>query len=376
MGLYVRDRISLTIRFNGTELPLEMNTIDYLHIVESRRLLLPQLTFQFTDATKFLTRKNLTGDGTLIEIILEVQKVRKVFKFRLFTCVDWIDGGSTHYRITGYWAAPLYWAQTLTKTYSGSTSAVLTKLATECGLTVDAVATNDSQAWIPMNKTYGKFAQDIAEHGYVNDQSCMVMGITSQGVLKYRNLAEFNTFEVKGTYYSGIVSPSQDPITDFKVLGKAGFSNSTGGYKSTLKEVSTVSTTATQDYDKLSVVKNSQKLSMNDNIRGKITQGKVEFAPINAGNVHDKYNRAVYQNKRGTSLFGFGLAVLTPKPVLAELFDCVVCSISKPGLDTVSQYSGKYLISSRVIYLQGINYFEKMELVRHGTNDKADRSQV
>jgi hypothetical protein len=365
----------VSIKFNALDWPLNnFNTIDFIHIAESKRLYLPMLIMQLQDTTKFLTRNNLILDGTIIQIGVKKENNRKTYTFRLFSCREILDAGSTKYKISGYWNLPTYWSKTLTKPYSGSSSSVLNTLATEVGLIYNGIQTADVMNWLPMNKTYKEFVTDISTHGFVDSKSCTLRAVTTNNELRYKNISEFLSYPSMGDYAAGVFSATQDPITDYKIMNKGGFFNSVGGYQSTTRETSLLSDEKV--YSTLDVNRNSKQLTMNSAIKETVTQGRVRFSPPNSGNVHPYYQQAAYQNKRQASLFSFGIEVVTPMPVKASLFDQINLSVSVPSIERVSSYSGKYLLISKVVYVTGVNYYEKMELVRHGINSNANSTQV
>ncbi len=372
MAYSLKDRLFVSILFNGVEFPFEINALDFVHISASVRTTLPALTFKVTDVTKFLTINNFLVDGTQITVTLGKERQKSSFTFRLFSFTE-SPGASPVYTIRGYLDSPLYWTSSLTEFQKGGSNTVLAALASMCGLRFSGTNTSDSQVWIPQNQRISEFARKVREHGWINEASCMQMGVTASKELRYRNVANFAQFPVKDFFDLTKVTDQVKPITSYSISNKAGFFNVNSGYNSVRVSQSVLS--ADEEVSSLTLQKNSAKLMVNKAIRDSIQQNKVLFSPINVGNVHANYERAVYQNQRLGNLFTLGMEVMTPEFSESDLLDVVSVSVETPEVKGSKQYSGKYLVTSKVLYVKGANYYEKLELVRHGLNEPREQTQ-
>jgi hypothetical protein len=108
-------------------------------------------------------------------------------------------------------------------------------------------------------------------------------------------------------------------------------------------------------------------LLVNTGVQQLVKQSRVSFEPLNAGNVHDNYERALYQNRRVSNLFSSGIEVSTAERTNIQLLDTVQVSIDTPD-QYMKVYSGTYRVASRVVYVVGNNYSEKFELFRRTLN--------
>lgn len=372
MAYSLKDRLFASILFNGVEFPFEINALDFIHISSSVRTTLPALTFKVTDVTKFLTVNNFLVDGTQITVTVGKEKQKSSFSFRLFSFTE-APGTSPVYTIRGYLDSPLYWTSSLSEFQKGGSNTVLANLASMCGLRFSGTNTSDSQVWIPQNLRISEFARRVREHGWINEGSCMQMGVTSSKELRYRNVSNFAQFPVKDFFDLTKVTDQVKPITAYSVVNKAGFFNVNSGYGSTRISQSVLEDDA--EVSSLTLQKNSSKLMVNRSVKNAILQNKVMFSPIDVGNVHSNYERAVYQNQRLGSLFTLGMDVMTPEFSEADLLDVVSVSVETPEIKGSKQYSGKYLLTSKVLYVKGANYYEKLELVRHGLNEPREQTQ-
>lgn len=373
MPYMLKDRLFVSIQFNGREMPFDVNALDYVHISSSVRTFLPILTFKITDIQKFLTLNNFLVDGTRITITVGKNQQKAGYNFRLFSFQE-MPSASPSYVIRAYLDHPLYWTSSITEIQRGTTNKVLEEIARRCGMTYQGVNTSDVQAWIPQNLKLAEYARRLRDRGWINDSSCMQLGVTVGGTMRYRNVSDFATYPVLDYFATTKITDRVKPMTDYKIVNKAGFFNVSSGYGE--RRISQSVDREDEDYSKLSLRKNSAKLMMNTSVQGAITQNKVAFAPINVGNVHANYERALYQNRRMASFFGLGMELMTPSFTEADLMDVVSVEVETPEIKGNRQYSGKYLVTSKVIYTQGANYYEKIELARHGLNEPREDTQV
>lgn len=372
MPYALKDRLFASILFNGREFPFEGNALDFIHLSSSVRSALPILTFKITDVTKFLSLNNYLVDGTLITVTAGKEQQKTAYNFRLFSSTE-LPSNSPEYRIHAYLDAPKYWSSSLIQSQKGTTSEVLRFLANRCGMTYNGVKTSDSQVWIPQNLPIREFVRKIQQYGWVNDSSCMQAGVTLGKELRYRNVSDFADYPVKDFFATTKVTDTVKPMTDYAPRNRSGFYNVTSGYKDSRVTQSVLLEDAT--HTKVTFKKNSSKLMMSNEVKGQLEQNKVSYAPVDVGNTHENYERALYQNRRLGNLFTLGLEILTPEFTACDLLDVVSVEVELPDVKGMRQYGGKYLVLSKVIYIQGGNYYEKLELARHGLNEPREKTQ-
>lgn len=374
MALHITDRIYLQVSISGAEIPLDkLNMFDYLHIVESVRVYMPILTFRLIDATKFLVSNNLLLDGAPIKVTVGQSDTKRTYNFRLFSVQNPAAEGGDAYIITGYLDAPKYWIESTPQAIIGTPTEALSQIAATCGMSFEGEQTADSQLWLPSNTRYCEFSRQVSERGFVDPSSCMQMVLTTQKKLRYKNVSKapgnrLETFSNRGNYENAT------PITDYKLISKSGFFNSTSGYQDT-RVAQSVANPEDDLISEVSVKKNTRHLNMNSGVKGSIKQGRVSFAPVDVGNVGPNYEQALYQNRRLSSLYSLGVDIVLPTFVDTDILDYVLCDFSKPDISGVKEISGAFLLTSKVLYVQGMNVYQKVEAYRQGLNNNA-ASQV
>jgi hypothetical protein len=377
MALNIRDRLYLQILINGVEFPLDkLNQLQYLHIVESVRAYVPVLNLRLIDATKFIAQNNLLVDGAIIKITIGVHGRKKTYEFRRFNHQAIPGGeGGTQYHISAILNVPLYWMASTPKAINGAASEAIKQIANACGLNFHGVTTSESQLWMPYNTRYCEFARQVAERSWVDNESCVQLGVTADKTVRLINVSDFNSrravevFSNKGNYANAL------PVTDQKLLSKSGFFNSVGGYQDTTIQQSMIATTD-QIVSQVNVKRNSRVLSMNKTLKDSVPQAKVSFAPIDVGNVSSHYETALYQNRRLSNLFSFGVEFNTAYLVESNLLDIALCELTMPEVSGMQDISGNFLVTSKVTYLEGMNFYQKLECYRHGANSVKNSVEV
>lgn len=373
MSYSIKDRLDFQMSVGGQQVDMEQNMLDFFHVVESVRLYVPMMTIRFKDINKFFTRNELLVDGAPIVVSVAVEQKKTIYPFRLFSHKSILSGGVTTYTLHAYLDVPRYWTESIDTPLMDTASGVLATLCSQSGMTYEGVSTNDKQIWIPQNKRRAEFAKYLVQHSYIDDQSCCQMGVLIDKRMRMVNTSVFNTFPVKEAF-SNSESQSQQVITDFNMLNRSGFFNALTGYKA--QQVVQSVMKDDEILDKLDVKKNSRHLSMSSLLSQSIGQNKVSFSPIDTGNVNDNYEKARYQNDRLSNLFTFGVEFVTPRLVASNLLDVITCDLSSPGAASVTSMSGKYMMTSKIAYIENMNFYQKVEAYRQGNNSSRDNSQL
>jgi hypothetical protein len=250
----------------------------------------------------------------------------------------------------------------------GTSDKVINTIADNCGIKYIGVKTSDSQEWWPKNRKNHEFAVDTAKRGYINDESCLQLAYDLDNVLIYANIAESK--QPTGLFLTAKYAENSYNVTDFRIKNDSGLMNNLNGYAEDVRKQSLLSLDS-ELFDTVKLVRISQKIMMDSKIYNSIKQSRVFFRPIDSGSLHENYELAYYQNRRIAGTYALGIEVIVNQPTKnVKLLDCVeYTTMLQDGL--VTAYSGKFIVTSRVIYIQGINYFEKLELTRQGLNSNA-----
>lgn len=373
MSMGVQGRLFVQVIINGQEIPLSVNVLDTFHMVESVRVYVPMATLVIKDTLGILSYKNLLTDGAPIQVTLESGETRRNFYFRLFNYTEVVSQGVPTYSIYAYLDVPRYWTESSVKPQRGSVSSVLQNICDRTKLTYEGVTTADSQLWIPGNRRYAEFAKSVSERAWMTDTSCCQLAVTALKTMKLVDVTKAFKGDPVQLFTNKSDSSEQTPIGDYKVSNKSGFFNTVTGYRESRVSQSIVDDG--QTFKDLKLNKNSSFLMLNSAIHAGVVQNKVTFAPVNVGNVSDTYELAQYQNRRLSNLFSFGVEFVTTNDVRANLLDVINLEVAKPGINSVQAYSGKYLLTSKVTYIVGMNVYTKCEVFRHGLNTPV-QSQV
>lgn len=364
----VSGQIEVSVFINDTEYPLgALNLLHALHIATSVRYAMPMLTLQVTDSQRLMERIGLK-DGVPIRIVIKAQgKDSKTYKFRNFNHTRQQDGASYVYRIYGIWDNPLYWNTSTAEGIQGTTNDVMSRIADKCGLTYDGTKTNDSQLWMPQNKLYRAWAAELCACAYVNDTSCLSLGLDLDGVLRFKDIN--NLPKAEKTIIAYQYKENAFTAVDFQVTTASGFNNALTGYQNMRFSQSSVEDQIQEEINSLTFKSDVKAPLFNTDLKNKIGRGAVRFGPIDSGNVHQKYERAKYQNVRYSNLFNLGLDVLVSMPTNIKLLEQINFSVQKEDTSIDAATSGIYTVSGHSIYVEAATYSEKVGLTRHGTNE-------
>lgn len=369
MAFIIQNQIEIGLFINGYEYPLDaLNVLNRLVIGTVARNKFPTFELSVTDVSGTMDKLGLQ-DGVPIRISVKALQGSTIsYEFRKFNVHKQNNGYANAYTIDGYYDSPLWFSGTRSTSMQGTSNRVLGQLAAEAGLKYSGTTTSDSQLWVPENAKYSTFAKRIADQGYVNDQSCMCLGLDLDGTLKYRDINNLKgkpidviAYQYKEGYYCAI------DLAD----SSTGFSNPQTGYWNTRVQQSL---TAPKVHNQLNFISNSRTPNLNMDVRRNVKAGGVRFSPIDVGNVHPNRERALYQNFRYRNLFSAGVTMLMNMPTTITLFDQVNLSVEKSDTSQDVSVSGTYIVSGRALCVTGTTYGEKIQLIRHGTNEPNPRT--
>ncbi len=361
------DKVQIELVINGRKFPFDqVNILETLHMSCSTKVSTPMMFMKLIDSAHWLSKTQDLLDGTPISITYIVQGIKKVRNFRLHSFKESLAPSGIAYSIDGYLDTVPYWLKSVSQPVIGSSDFILQSIANDCRINYKGTKTSDSMTWFPINKKYHEFAGEVAAHGFVNEQSCMQLAYDLDDVLIYANLAEDKA--IKGFFLTAKYDENTYTVTDFQPKSKTGLMNAVSGYAEEMREQSIL--TITPDITNKAKVKSlTSRLMLNKNIHKTVDQqGQVYFRPIDAGNTHENYWSAYYQNKRLANMYGFGLDLVIAQPSEGVQLLDVINYEARLQDGQVTAYSGKYVVTARVIFIHGNNYFEKFEVCRQGIN--------
>lgn len=371
MSYEIQDRLSLKVLFNGEEFLFgRANSLEFLHMVQSTKIGVPMLHMALQDNVGFLSQSKHLGDGAIIQIILSSRSEGKTtsYVFRLNSFKPTPNSGAYRYEIDGYLNCPVYWHASQRESIEGTSKSVLSKIAALSNLYFSGDETSDDQIWIPGNRYYYAWAQEIASRGFRSDNSCMQLALNLNRLVTYKDISapsqpteRFNF----GGYLQGTLLAS-----DVTPMLASGTLNHHAGYADMLVEQDTeVEDSQVNSKVQVSLQSSEGGLQVNSNVKGAVERSTVRLAPIDVGNVHPNYEKAFYQNRRISSLFSTQVSVVTPALTGLNCLDTVGLTVDQ-AYDYLQSYSGNYRVGSRTIWVSGNDYFEKLALFRRTINGR------
>jgi hypothetical protein len=370
-------RLSLRISINGVYLPLEHVTLVKLLLCSSVNQIVPVCELLLTDTMGIMKNQITLTDGVPIIVTVGTAKNRTTtYDFRLFRYVESESDTGIAYKIVMYFDNAMYWQGTTTKSFKGTSEDAIKHIADACNVEVYTDTTADSMVWLPMNDRWSKWSRRIAQAGYFDDTSGFILGMQLNGSLVYKNVAAYKYTDSLPLFVTGGAGLAQGiPIMSQKPLTTSGYQNLSGGYhQSHMAHDLTSDTDIGERHDKVSKVRATQDLSMNGEVKGQLSGGKViSVAPIDSGNTHPNYQKAMYQNARLLKLNSNHLALITTELTELDLLDQVRVQVYEMSINGTPKLnlnsSGYYYISGKSIYVgpQGF-YVERFNLSRDGHN--------
>lgn len=366
MSLVTRNGLSLTITIGGQSVPeIRFFEVSYLHMGCSTRLGIPTLHMKVNDTSDFLLTNNLLYDGSPIDITIGIPEIGiNSYSFLLSSFTPSPDS-MQHLEIEGYLAFPSYWNLTSIEPISGTSYTALGSIANKTGLKYLGTPTSDTQIWYPNNRYLHTFARDIADHGYSDSYSCLLLGIDLEGYMIYKNISASNSSITNISL--GLAKPGFLLATKGSFTYKTGSLNHISGYSSSILLQDSVNPTYNKVRKSVSLKgsHSSRTLQLNSDIKSTTSSssGRTILTPINSGNVHPYYEEAKYQNSRIAALHTIKAELILPMPSNIKILDSVNLLVASDVRPQYKDYSGSYIVSSRVIFTEGNSYFEKLELL-------------
>ena len=363
----INEQVNCALYVNGTEMVLGTGSfMQSIHISVMAGTTLPILVFKLVDMFGVMVTLGLQ-DGSQVKVSFQgIVNIDRNFRVHSWSRSPAGEGFS--YTLNCYWDAPQYMIGTTNVGINASSSEALTQIAQTCGLLVykNNVKTADNMLWMPTNQTYGEFAKDIARHGYSTATSLLAYGIDSSGGMRY---VDVNAIPDSGISVGFVATTSSTAnfmvISDFQPDARSGTNNTIAGYMhSRYVQSANADAEAASLENQLQFNSDSAEPLYNQQVVALIKRSGISYSPIDFGNVHSKFERAKYQNTRfnllnslhGEFLFGYQTSF--------ELFDNF--KYTAPPAYNNTAYDGTYTVTGKIIFVAGVNYYEKIRAVKNG----------
>jgi hypothetical protein len=358
----INEQLEAAVYINGKELTLKgVNFMQSVWIRADAKWKLPLMVLRFVDLCDAVSKVGLQDGSPIVLAFNGVVSLER--KFLVHSWKRSPAGEGFAYTLNCYWNAPKWWTATTNSNIRGTSHDVIKQLAHTCKLEFSSTSTqtSDSMLWSGANRAYNEYARDIARHGYVDEKSQMVMGVDTEGMLKYVNINAIPKPTVNVGYAAQATSGPFLQITDFTPSNIAGNNNAIAGY---LHDRHSQSLEEEKVHKSVTLEPDCRKPLINTEVRSEIGRGGISYSPIDFGNVHENYERALYQNTRFNLLNNLAAEVLIGFQTDMDLFDNF--KYVPPTQLKSDSYAGEYTISGKIIYIAGSSYNEKLIAVKNG----------
>jgi hypothetical protein len=326
---------------------------------------------ELTDSTGWMEKSNALADGTHISILMETSdKGRRITNWRLNYHKVNRTSTTVTYLIDGYLKeATRYWMDTAPSMYKGTSYSVLSEIASECGLKFVGDSTADNQTWIGASLPFWRFAKRIASAGYASDSSCMAIALDQNGRMVYKDIQ--NPKRIYNLSFLEHVSGA-DTVISHQPVSSSGSSNYMHGNSANVRQDLGTETTQTLDSN-IKITSKDGSPNINSDVKSSLQNPKVTYSPSDSGNLHDNYQRAVYQNQRLASLMSSGLDILLAAPSRnIGILDTVNYKAPSTVPDAES-FNGVYVVATKIIRVFNNEYYEKYELYKVSSGSTAQK---
>jgi hypothetical protein len=378
--LNIQDKVFVSLKIDGTE-------VEYAGLIsiigtEGNGALIPALKISISDPLSlFSSPKSAITEGNEVEISLarsHKDNTVRPRKYRVFSVSRGNQAFNPTMDIVCIVNSPKYISKSSIESYKGSSETVLNQLATKCGLTfsgqssLDGRTPNDSQTWLNVCRNRATFAQDVVKHGWIDPHSGMSASVTSYGELRYRDLiALINTPIDKIQYvfmHSAPLSSTDNNrklyfVKEARDRSSAGVMTSWQNYGST--RVQNKLTGDVDAHKELAVKMPGSYLPINSSVSGQIDRSRIEYAPLDCGNVHNNYEVAQYQNTKLNALFTEKMSLLMDSVTEVQLYDVIIYRQEDADLRQPVKNTDIYIVLGKTYAISGgVHYAERIELAR------------
>lgn len=372
--LEIKTGLFLGITIDGQDYPMEKNGFQKLVMVSNKRMSTATCELTFADISDKINTEVTLADGVTLVIKLGRSiEDYDVYKYRVYSYKRIPASTTVQYTVLGYFDAPKWFLEAWKKPIEGCSRVAIEKLASDCGLKTDCDVTNDDMIWMPGNERTCMFARSIAERGYLDDKSCMAIGMTLDGTFKYKNLTLLPT---TGKLFTHGNVPGTANVIDVKHLTSSGYGNSIGGYQHLVRPQ--LIREFKDKIDQLDVKRKTQMLQLNREVKGMLTKGRIDYGDIDGGNVHPNWDKARYQNLRTAMIYSMGVEILMEvrSPIEFDLFSAFLYEPYDPPAQgevrLAEQYRSLYYVTAKAIYIEQGTYYEKIQGYTTGINKDPD----
>ena len=344
----------LEIIVNGTNIDADPTNCNFT-IIQNIHQNLPSFSISYKDSTGKLI-DNPPGDGASVIITCGVPE--KMYAPVKFVCMGSPSIAGNTIKFQGVLDKISWTKKIVDKSFEGSTSSVISQIASEAGLIPDVDSTNDSMVWLPNRTALVQYARHLMARSFSSEASAMIMAVTDTGKLKYKDI---NTIAgSSGNILFSYIQGEGIPILAYSTESKSAASNASQGYGTTSIGVNEDGSIFEMGKIALKMLSSSSPVSsIFQSAIGELGARITNFAPL-SGNTHEKWNQALHANPRVKATYAFDLSIISNIPAKAELLDAVtVKPMNHSTGEEAKALSGKYIVTAITKTIMQNRFIEK-----------------
>lgn len=381
--LNVRGIAYCKIEIEDANMPPSFNLIDHIVIQEGFGISVPTMTLYLFDQTGTLQTDMNLVQGTKCSISITRDSQSDTIEKRTFSLWGMKRGVTNegpHLQVTFILDVPKWSAGVYCENFRSTSSGAMSQIASRAGLRYSGPSgTDDNMNWLNINTTRSSFSEDVAMRGYAGQSSCMARVLTMDSELRYKDLFA----ELQGQEKANLLLNMDEegvnpyPVKETQESTLSGVMAHWFNYGQIQHEHS-LNGNGQQKTESITAPILGDALPISDRVKGLISDavaGRVTYTGLDTGtepkpqsNLHQYYERALYQNLRSLGLFSEKVRVLLTVPTDVFSFDCVKYNQRDPighRLEPSKALNGKWLVGGKTIRIKnGHVYSEVLDLLR------------
>lgn len=367
-------KIEFTVDGNDVDL-FASGFLKEAKIVERVASVLPTLQLSLGDIAADSAFPSIY-DGMPVVITIEniIDGEQHRMPFRVFYYGADPDNETAEVVINCYYDAPDLFKDASFTAIEGRSHEVAKRLADQNRLRFDGDPTSDAQTWIRAGTTGGQFLQHVTERAYKDAKSCYASCVTRMGDLRFYNLTARKAIRSDWLFTQ---RPSVDAdsgssdvwFTNPIQRSNSGLFNRWRGYGVYASQYNLITGDKEDVYvDELD--KSTSHLNMNNNIAD---PSRFISGPVNCGNTHENYFKAIVQNQQNLALYANDLQLDVSAYKAIRLLDRVDVVHLGDTEETLRQpMNGSYFVDTVVTVATSQEIRSRYNLTREGFTTTQD----
>lgn len=371
MRMYgVKGQWAGALNVGGVDIPVDIH--QYFQEITIRSHIhmdLPSLTLNFLDIGGFMVNKINIRDGMEVTVAMGdgMSSAPMPATFLMTGGPQVAPGtGADQVQQKALLAKPSWPRKIWDQSMEGTTDAVIRRIASEAGMRVEADTAQDAQKWLPNNRPLAQYARFLASRAWFGEMSAPIQGIREDGTYLYKDIDKL----IKSPGIATIgMQRGMIPYLEHMFTSKAKVYNSVRGYGSTsilddgsgvIKEFGQIAASLLSGFGGIGGVWASAVGTLGT---------RVEWSPIDSGNVHKNYHQAKHHNPRIKGLYGEDVKIILDRESGVDLLQMVNFQpFDKHTGGVISAYAGNYMVTGKVRTLKKQRYYECLTLTSQSSN--------